>query len=99
MSNYFPRTSVQFFFSGFAIVAVCSGVVTPGGSSIIFMFLKWISAPSDSRQMYPFLHSDLLIPFTNFPFTDSLITPSTATITYLFHWPLPLQVFSIDRYA
>jgi hypothetical protein len=30
--------------------AVCSGVVTPGGNSMIRMFLKWISAPSDSRQ-------------------------------------------------
>ena len=30
--------------------AVCSGVVTPGGNSIILMFRKWISAPSASRQ-------------------------------------------------
>ena len=30
--------------------AVCSGVVTPGGSSMTLMLRKWISAPSDSRQ-------------------------------------------------
>ena len=30
--------------------AVCSSVVIPGGSSMIRMFRKWISAPSDSRH-------------------------------------------------
>jgi hypothetical protein len=30
--------------------AICSAVITPEGSSIIRIFLKWISPPSDSRQ-------------------------------------------------
>src|SRR5260370_28631604 len=52
---------------------------TPGGSSRILMFRKWISAPSDSRQRYPFFCDERLKPFTNLPFTESFITPSTAT--------------------
>jgi hypothetical protein len=31
--------------------AVLSGVVMPGGNSIIRILRKWISAPSDSKQM------------------------------------------------
>ena len=30
--------------------AICSGAVTPGGSSITFALRKWISPPSDSMQ-------------------------------------------------
>lgn len=33
-----------------ASTPVCSGVAIPGGSSMILMLRKWISAPSDSRQ-------------------------------------------------
>ena len=47
-------------------------------------------------QMYPFFCEVRLMPLTNFPFTESLITPSTATTSYVFHSPLPLQRFSID---
>lgn len=31
--------------------AVLSGAVTPGGNSMIRILRKWISAPSDSKQM------------------------------------------------
>ena len=59
--------------------AVCSGVVTPGGNSRTLMFRKWISAPSASRQKYPFFRVERVMPLTNLPLTDSLIVPSTAT--------------------
>ena len=57
----------------------CSGLVTPGGNSSIRMLRKWISAPSDSRQRYPFFWVELRMPLTTLPLTESLITPSTAT--------------------
>ena len=43
----------------------------PLGNSIICIFRKWISAPSDSRHKYPFLKSASLIPLTNFPLIES----------------------------
>src|SRR3712207_9062422 len=51
---------------------------------------------SDSRQRYPFFCDDLLIPFTNLPLTASLMTPSTATTSYVFHSPRPRARFSTD---
>src|SRR6185436_10693593 len=36
------------------------------------------------------------MPLTTLPFTESLITPSTHTTSYVFHSPRPLQRFSID---
>ena len=45
-TNYRPSRGGYFSTTG----AVCSGLVTPGGSSMMRIERKWISAPSDSRQ-------------------------------------------------
>src|SRR4029079_398684 len=48
------------------------------GSSLIFRFLKWHSAPSLSSARYPFRGTHLLTPQTSLPLTSSLMTPSLA---------------------